>query len=367
MNKQSTTPDPDPNTSIRVKFLSKAQSADRDYERWLRRFPGRIPRMGNCDFIFEQGSTDYDWLAVYDDLPRKKGSRHPIWEEVLACPRERTILITTEPSSIKLYGHGFLKQFGLVLTSQETKHIRHPGAIYRQCGLVWFHGMTDERGTYDGLMKNIEPSKLKDLSTVCSSKSMKHTLHQSRLEFTRALQSVMPNMDVFGHGVREIDDKADALDPYRYHIAIENHICDHHWTEKLADPFLGYCLPFYHGCHNAADYFPEESFIPIDIHKFGETRERIEKAIRDKEYEKRLPAIREARRLVMEEYATFPQLSRLISQHHTMTPAPTPPDVILSRRLWRKRHPLGGVALACEKFSSQIRNRLTYQTFSADS
>ena len=49
------------------------------------------------------------------------------------------------------------------------------------------------------------------------------------------------------------------------HIAVENHIAPHHWTEKLSDSFLGYCLPFYIGCPNAADYFPEQSFIGLDI------------------------------------------------------------------------------------------------------
>jgi len=41
-----------------------------------------------------------------------------------------------------------------------------------------------------------------------------------------------------------MNDKAAALDPYQYHIAIENHVFTHHMTEKLPDAFLGYTLPF---------------------------------------------------------------------------------------------------------------------------
>jgi len=351
----------DPTTAtppIRVKFLSKAQSADRDYERWLRRFPGHGRRWGNCEFIFEQECRDYDWLAVYDDLPRHPGSRHPDWEEVLACPPERTLIITTEPSSIKLYGTGFLRQFGWVLSSQEPRFIRHPGMIQRQAGLVWFYGNTDVRGTYDGLAAASEPpNKSGMLSTVCSMKQMGHTLHRRRVEFTRALKDALPELEVFGHGVRPIPDKADAIDPYRYHLAIENHVCEHHWTEKLADPFLGWSLPIYYGCPNAADYFPEESFIPIDIKQLGAAVERITKAMRDDEYARRLPAIREARRLAFNAYATFPQLARLITERHALPPTGQPGITLISRRLWRSRHPLEALALALRKGALQLRNR----------
>lgn len=60
---------------IRVKFLSKAQSADRDYDRWLRRLPGGRNRWDRCEFIFEQDCRNYDWLVVYDDLPRHPGQK----------------------------------------------------------------------------------------------------------------------------------------------------------------------------------------------------------------------------------------------------------------------------------------------------
>ena len=74
-------------------------------------------------------------------------------------------------------------------------------------------------------------------------------------------------MHVYGRtpGHIALDDKTDALAPYRYSFALENHIETHHWTEKLADALLGLTLPFYAGCPNAVDYFPEESFIPIDM------------------------------------------------------------------------------------------------------
>lgn len=333
---------PEPVTSshrpIRIKFLSKAQSADREYERWLRRLPGGYRRWGNCEFIFEQDCNQYDWLVVYDDLPRHPGQKNPFWEEILACPRARTLLITTEPSSIKLYGYGFLNQFGWVLSSQEPRFIRHPGLIHRQAGLVWFYGNTDIRGTFDHLAATVDPpEKSADISTVCSAKRMRHTLHANRVAFTHALKTAIPDMEIYGQGVREIPDKADAL-----------------------DPFLGWCLPIYHGCPNAADYFPEESFIPFDMLDFDAAKDLILKAIRDDEYSRRLPAIREARRLALHEYATFPQIARIVTEHHKLPTAdPANPETIISRHLWRKRHPVEAISQLVQKSALQLRQRLT--------
>jgi hypothetical protein len=354
---------------IRVKFLSKAQDPrSKDYGAWLSRFPRQQPTWGRCDYIFDQDCRYYDWLVVYDDLCRRAHDNRPLWEEILACPPENTLLLTTEPSSIKLYGRGFCSQFGWVLTSQEPWALRHPHRIYNQAGLLWFYGNTDARGTYDQLAAQTEPPlKTRDLSTVCSSKQMKHTLHQARYDFTRALQKRYPALDVFGQGVRPIPDKADALNPYRYHIAIENHIAPHHWTEKLADPLLAYSLPLYYGCPNAVDYFPSESFIPINIYNFEETVERIEQAIKDREYEKRLPAIREARRIFLERYSTFAQLTRLIEERHPVQPTPnvskSPNPLLLSRHAWRKSHLVEATGWALSKGLIQAHFFCTHRKF----
>lgn len=353
--------------SIRVKFLTRNQAADSDYEAWLRRFPKRIPTWGRCEFIFEQDCADYDWLVVYDDFPRRPGSGKLLWEEPLACPPQQTMLLTAEPSSIKIYGNGFLRQFGYVLTSQEPWAIHHPGAIRRQIGHIWYYGMQSGRGSWDHLDATEPWAKSREISTVCSSKQMRHTLHQNRYDFTQALKTDMPELDVFGHGVCPIDDKADALDDYRHHLAIENHISPHHWTEKLSDPLLAYCLPFYHGCPNAAENFPIESFVAVDITRYGETLETIRKVIRDKEYVKRLPAIREARRLILDEYGTFPQIASLIEERHNAEARPETDKVILSRRLWRKKHPLGAACQLLEKNFVQLRNRITHRSFRKNS
>lgn len=329
---------------LRVKFLSKAASVN-PTNYLSRHLPNGECQLGEIEWIFQQACSEYDWLVVYDDLPSLRGEKNTLWEEKLACPRENTLLITAEPSTIKVYGKAFLAQFGHVLTSQEPWAIPHPNPIFSQCGLLWFYGKSHLEASAD-----FPIHKSLNFSTVCSSKKQRHTLHSLRHEFTRHLKNEIPELEVFGHGHRFIKSKVEALDPFRYHLAIENHHAPHHWTEKLADTFLGGCLPFYFGCPNVFDYFPKESLIPLDIRDFGESLEIIQKTMRDKAYEERLPAIREARRLVLEEYALFPMLSHLIPGLHESTKKPLAKETILSRHAWRRKYPIGAMAYGLERF-----------------
>jgi hypothetical protein len=326
---------------------------------WLRQLPDGNPSWGSCDFIFDPEVDDYDWLVVYDDLPRRSNERFQRREEVLPCPREHTLLVTTEPSSIKTYGRAYTAQFGCVLTSQAEWALPHSDRIWSQPALHWFYGVGRNHAlSFDRLQAASPPAKTKDISMVWSGKSMRHTFHNQRFRFMRDIRAALPEMEVFGRGVRDLDDKAEALDDFRYHIAIENFIGPHHFTEKLSDPFLAFTLPFYCGCPNAADYFPEESFIPIDATDFGAALETIQRAIRDKEYERRLPYIVEARRRVLNEYNFFAVVSREIEKRHRPASKPGHPGTVLSRYALRRKHPLIGLRHIYEKGRSRIIHAL---------
>jgi hypothetical protein len=333
--------------TMRVKFINKSSSID-PTSYWKRFLPEANVRVGEIEFLFRPDARNYDWLVVYHDLPSSDGERFSRWTETLDCDRRNTLLITTEPATIKIYGREFLAQFGHVLTSQEPQAVSHENAIFSQCGLLWFYGKTHAEAAAE-----FPADKVRSIATVCSSKQQRHTLHSLRHDFTERLKKHLPELEIYGHGHRPIASKIEALDPYRYHIAIENHCAPHHWTEKLADAFLGGCLPFYFGCPNVFDYFPEDSLIPIDITDFEYSLSIFREAIANNAYKKRLPAIREARRRVIEEYALFPMLAKLLPKLHVESASSG--EKILSRHEWRHKHPLKALSYGIERFLSQRR------------
>ena len=211
-------------------------------------------------------------------------------------------------------------------------------------------------------MQGAQPVKTGLISTVCSSKQQAHTLHARRYNFTQRLQSELPELEIFGHGVRFIEKKSEALDPYKFHLIVENHIAPHLWTEKLADAFLGYTVPIYCGCPNIFDYFPEDSIIRIDINDVDSSLKTIWEVLTTPgEYERRLGAIKEARRRVIEEYNLPAMLSRIIENAPTQA---TDLNIgkIYSRRLMRVRHPLEFVRFAAWRSNNFLKQLFTSLT-----
>ena len=286
---------------ILVKVITKSSHliADKPSSSKNQGFPKQTPEWGSCRFVFGN-EQNYDWLVVYDDFVGKID---------LKCPSQNTLLVTLEPSSIKTYESAYIRQFRYVLTGQEDWALKHPGKIHSQPALFWYYGTTR---TYDQIAQKLPQEKTLSISTVTSSKHQSHTLHKKRNFFMEELHKKLPQLDRFGRGIREIKDKADALDSYKYHIAIENHRCNHWFTEKLSDAFLGLTLPFYYGAPNAGEYFPLESFIEIDINDLEGSALIIKNAIQTNQYEKRLSFIKEARRLVLEKYNFYSTIAKII-------------------------------------------------------
>jgi hypothetical protein len=168
---------------------------------------------------------------------------------------------------------------------------------------------------YDELKSAALPEKSREVSMITSSKAHFRG-HRKRLEFARRLLEKLP-VDCFGHGIRSLKDKWDGLSPYRYSIAIENFSSAHYWTEKLADCFLAWTMPVYYGCSNLSDYFPEESFIPIDVTNPDEAADIIREAISRNAWGRNYDAVSHARRLVLEKYQFFPFMCRFLSEWET--------------------------------------------------
>lgn len=252
------------------------------------------------DFVGGTSNREYDWFVAMEDAV--KG--HP---EKLACPRERTILATTEPVSIKDYGRCYTRQFGHLLTNRPWSAEKHPHYHFGEGYFYW--GLS--RFIWD-VKSMIMPPKTHVISVVCSNKQMKHTRHYDRFKLIQHLSNTVSGLEWYGRGIRDIDNKEDALDEFKYHIAIENHIAPGHWTEKIVDPILCECLTFYAGDPNLSNVLPADSFIPIPLDNHAECERIIKDAIANDEYSKRLPAIKEAKQLLLSKYNTFEQIVKVI-------------------------------------------------------
>ena len=317
---------------MRVKIISS----------WKTKFlPERTVWQG-VEFTRDENCREYDWAVVYDELPRG------VDKVELACSLDRTILVTQEPQLIKVPSPAYTRQFNYVLTTCDPQVLRH--RHYRRgCGcLVQMTGHTMEE-----LAEYPQFEKTEMVSNVCSRKLMKHTNHFKRHRLLEYLHANLPGFVWKGQGICEITRKCEALDAFRYHVAVENTIQPYHWTEKLADPILCLCLPFYAGDPKLEQVLPPESFIRIPVDDPPEALRIIQAAMESDEYTRRLPALVEARRLVIERYNLYSQVLQVVAEHEAAG-APERPAGCIYNRHYLRRNPVN----LLEEAWNNLRRRL---------
>jgi hypothetical protein len=133
------------------------------------------------------------------------------------------------------------------------------------------------------------------------------------MKFLRKLDQSTLNVAIWGRGASlnslenykgYLLNKWDAHSKFKYSIVIENSKSDLYWTEKFVDSILGFSLPLYHGATDIGNYFPEDSFIRIDITD-PYCLDQIEAVWRNDPYTRCLPAIIKARRLILMKYNLY--------------------------------------------------------------
>ena len=170
--------------------------------------------------------------------------------------------------------------------------------------------------TYNELLQlnSNQHSKMDKLSFVTSNKNWMEG-HRLRLQLIKYLGSVQYDYDLFGRGFNQIENKFDGLYPYKYSIAIENSRYNHYWTDKIADCFLSWTLPFYYGAPNIYKYFPKESIILINPNRKEETLDIMRNSVRNRLWDERIDSIKEARDLILNKYQFFPFMTKEIKKH----------------------------------------------------
>lgn len=291
---------------------------------FIRQTPAASGRWGHNQFVV--GAADADALVVIDDLAANITT---------TVPRQRRILVVTEPPGMRAYPRKFLDQFGVVL-SPYTLETGPAKLVLTQTGLPWFLGVKFAASgpvatlSYEDLAALAPMPKEPRISVVCSTKT-NLAKHRLRLGFVEKLQaSLGDRVSVFGRGFVPIDDKFDAIAPFAYHLVLENNDLGHFWTEKLADAYLGWSYPVFSGTPHAPADFPPGAMLPIDIARPDPAISAIAKLLGDHPYEGYIPVLREARQRLLTEHNMFAVLSRAVDQ---LDPAAaTPPQTLHSSR-----------------------------------
>jgi hypothetical protein len=271
--------------------------------------PGGTGVWGDYRFLVNQPTEECDYWVVYEGLTSKESIR---------CVPGGAVLLTAEPPNIKRYSADFLSQFSLVFSAHQSLKSRvvQPAP---PC-LPWHVGRHSDGGAdsfdknYDFLSSCMPPEKQRLISVITSDKTFTSE-HRYRLEFVRALERALgADLHVYGRGIKEIDDKWDAIAPYKYHVVVENGSFLNYWTEKLSDAYLAWAFPLYMGCPNVESFFSPRALVKLDWGQTAAAIRKIEAVLGEDPFTESLAFIGRARRQCLDEYNFFPYVARICAR-----------------------------------------------------
>ena len=275
------------------------------YDVWRRMAedPGEY-RTGSLRVLRPDQKADFTVVVNHPGSPLGADS----WTHAL----DRTVLIQLEPYAVHRgkWGAWTDPAFHGRLRFAHTIATRH-------MGIDWAVGY-NRPDLYEH-----RPEKTRACSAVLSWKTH-HPGHKLRMRLVREHLTRAPWFDLYGTICRDGEpphprwlgalptrQKQDALDPYMYHLCVENSQQSNYWTEKLTDALLCECLPLYWGCPNLPDFLPEDCVIPLPLDNPGHAAAMMEEISSSPIYwHARIGAVREARRLILDRYNVWSVLAR---------------------------------------------------------
>lgn len=264
----------------------------------------------HCKFYINSRLKECDYWFVCDDIGQDASCKvDPA--KIFFCTAELPYMTNYRSDADET----FLRQFSKIFTCHD---IYRDNVVASLPFLPWlinakYHSdiFAKSERDYNYLTQMEMPEKQKVISVFCSNKIM-YEHQRLRLRFVLKIKEYFKDkIDWFGAGVNELSPKWRGMAPYKYHLALENQSTYNVISEKLFDSFLSLSYPIYWGAPNAGDYLPRDSFAPINIMDLKGSIKTIEKVIEGNTWEMNLPAIVQAKNLVLNKYNLFMRIAEI--------------------------------------------------------
>ena len=264
-------------------------------------------------FINDDSCQDADYWLILDHIEKK--------ESCLIDPKN-IFLLHAEVLFPKSYWDAYpqyLDQFAKIFTCHDIfkDNVRYtlpflPYMLFYKGGnLIHGNSVLNPIDRYIEDLVEYMPQKNKTLSVICSAKNGNEH-HTMRLKFVQKLKEHFKDkLDWFGAGINPVEQKLNAIAPYKYHLALENYSSYNNITEKLYDSYLGLSYPIYYGAPNAKDYFPTDSFSQINIADLKGSTRQIEEIIDSNLYEKNFNSLKKAQQITLDEFNVFKRMAEI--------------------------------------------------------
>lgn len=186
-------------------------------------------------------------------------------------------------------------------------------------GTDWFFP-----ASYSEIAQDIPPSRVTQGDAVSVVMSSKYYFpgHKKRIDFIKYLEKYHPDIDLHIYGADNtfkfkkykgpVDDKSDALIPYKYHFNCENSFINNYITEKFTDAILCETFNFYGGPPNTVDFYNPAAYELLDMDDFEGSALKIANGIKTDKWGTQLQEIRAVKKDVLENKSLSPRILQVL-------------------------------------------------------
>jgi hypothetical protein len=159
--------------------------------------------------------------------------------------------------------------------------------------------------------------------SACFSDSYRTLGEIRRIDFAKFLEDKEFPVHMWGGNKFEWNDYKGSVStytdnsflPYKYVLSVEDVSVNGYYSDKLIDGILSECLVFYHGAPDWREYFDSSAFIWLDLTNFETDYQKILTAIEQNLWEERLPGIRKAKKMILEDTGFCPRLEKILARN----------------------------------------------------
>lgn len=306
--------------TITVRIISDYQN--KTIQTWLK----QQSFLGDCAYHSENKQVFFTTEAIQSDYTLLINKVNQDTE--VCCPKDRVWGLQQEPfipaneKYCKPFKNEFAKKPSTYISCSKVfafveELLKHKGKFMPSPPFIyWLIEGGERKLSYQDILNLKITQKSKEISCIANLDKKAFAGHLQRAEFVRFLQKTPLPIEYFGgekaHNL--IPTKLQALQDFKYSIAIENSSTPYYFSEKITDCFLAGCMPIYYGAENIFDFFPKQSLIWIDIKQPQKAQQIIQNALKEKLWEKHFDFILEAREKCLQDYNFVQAIGKQIAQ-----------------------------------------------------
>ncbi|MEB3282570.1 MAG: glycosyltransferase family 10 [Lyngbya sp.] len=269
------------------------------------------------DFVRKQSQPKRTWRQQLKQLlkPQPKPQQTDWKEQFRGVPKERMIYLLREPPLEEIVE---INKANYEQAKNYCGYVSGPddlAPVPDYMPAIWYHSNSFRE------LDTLEPPTKHQACSWITSGINRSLNHQRRLDFLRQVQTDL-GIDIYGRNLPtwsksrgSLSNKWHGMAPYYYNLAIENYAeNDLYVSEKLWDSLLAWCLPIYYGGSAADKLLPPGSFLrlpSLDEKGVSYVKEVISTP---DHWHQALPAIAEARKIILHKLNLLNWLSEFVAK-----------------------------------------------------